>query len=233
MRFAVIRFPGSNCDLDVVYVLRNVVGVECDLVWHKEFKSEIYDGVVLPGGFSYGDYLRSGAIAARSPAMEEVRLMAEDGRPVLGICNGFQILVEAGLLPGALLPNENLKFICMWVNVRCDNGHTAFTRGIPEGKVLHIPIAHKEGRYFNEEVELERLSRRRMIVFRYVDEKGEATSEANPNGSVRNIAGICNEEGNVLGLMPHPERASEPVLSPYGDADGLLLFQSMVRYVKR
>jgi phosphoribosylformylglycinamidine synthase len=233
VRIAVIRFPGSNCDLDVVHVLRNVLKVETDLVWHKEFKALGYDGVVLPGGFSYGDYLRSGAIAARSPALEHVKAMADEGRPVLGICNGFQILVEAGILPGALLPNENLKFVCKWVYIRCDNGWTAFSWEIPEGKVLHIPIAHKEGRYFSEEAELERLSRKRMIVFRYTDQKGEAVPEANPNGSIRNIAGICSEKGNVLGLMPHPERASEALLSPHKDADGLLLFKSMVEYVKR
>ncbi|HID19062.1 TPA: phosphoribosylformylglycinamidine synthase I [Candidatus Bathyarchaeota archaeon] len=233
VRIAVIRFPGSNCDLDVVHVLRNVLKVETDLVWHKEFKALGYDGVVLPGGFSYGDYLRSGAIAARSPALEHVKAMADEGRPVLGICNGFQILVETGVLPGALLPNENLKFVCKWVYIRCDNGWTAFSWGIPEGKVLHIPIAHKEGRYFSEEAELERLSRKRMIVFRYTDQMGEAVPEANPNGSIRNIAGICSEKGNVLGLMPHPERASEALLSPRRDADGLLLFKSMVEYVKR
>ena len=233
VRIAVIRFPGSNCDLDVVHVLRNVLKVEAHLVWHKDFRRMGYDGVVLPGGFSYGDYLRSGAIAARSPAMEHVKAMAEEGLPVLGICNGFQILVEAEILPGALLPNENLKFICKWVCIRCDNGWTAFTWGIPEGKVLYMPIAHKEGRYFSEEAELERLSRKRMIVFRYTDWKGEAVPEANPNGSLKNIAGICNEKGNVLGLMPHPERASEAILSPHGNADGLLLFKSMVEYVKR
>lgn len=233
VKIAVIRFPGSNCDLDVVHVLRNVLKIEVDLVWHKDFKFPAYDGVVLPGGFSYGDYLRSGAIAARSPAMEHVKAMAKEGKPVLGICNGFQILVEAELLPGALLPNENLKFVCKWVCIRCDNGWTAFTWGIPEGKVLHIPIAHKEGRYFAGEEELEKLTRKRMIVFRYTNEKGEAVPEANPNGSIRNIAGICNEKGNVLGLMPHPERASESILSPYGDADGLLLLKSMIEYVKR
>ena len=228
-----VRFPGSNCDLDVVYVLRNVLGVEAELVWHKEFKASNFDGVILPGGFSYGDYLRSGAIAAWSPAMDEVREMAKAGLPILGICNGFQILVESGLLSGALLPNENLKFICRWVSIRCENGQTAFTLEVPEGKVLHIPIAHKEGRYFNEETELERLKKNRLVVFRYVDERGEVIPEANPNGSIENIAGICNDRGNVVGLMPHPERASEPILSPYGDADGLLLFKSMVRYVKR
>jgi phosphoribosylformylglycinamidine synthase len=165
--------------------------------------------------------------------MDEIRNMANSGLPILGICNGFQILIESGVLSGALLPNENLKFICRWVSIRCENSRTAFTSSIPEGKVLHIPIAHKEGRYFNEETELRRLNRNRLVVFRYVDEKGEATPKVNPNGSVENIAGICNDKGNVVGLMPHPERASEPVLSPYRDADGLLLFKSMVEYVKR
>lgn len=232
MRFAVIQFPGSNCDYDVVYVLKNVLGVPTDLVWHKFFKGDVYDAVILPGGFSYGDYLRSGAIASHSPAMEEVKKIAEDGRPVLGICNGFQILIEAGLLPGALMPNDCLKFVCKWVTLKCETSRTAFTCMIPEGRLLHIPIAHREGRYFNTREELEKMRGNRQIVFRYVDEKGEVNSKANPNGSVENIASVCNVEGNVVGLMPHPERASEKVLSPYKDCDGILLFKSMVRFLK-
>jgi len=232
MRIAVIQFPGSNCDYDVVYVLKNVLGVPTDLVWHKFFKNNFYDAVILPGGFSYGDYLRSGAIASHSPAMDEVRKMAEDGRPILGICNGFQILIEAGLLPGALLPNDCLRFVCKWVTLKCETNKTAFTSLIPEGKLLHIPIAHKEGRYFNTKEELKRMKKGQQIVFRYVDENGKITFKANPNGSVENIASVCNPKGNVVGLMPHPERASEKILSPYKDNDGLLLFESMIRFLK-
>ncbi|RLI05941.1 phosphoribosylformylglycinamidine synthase I, partial [Candidatus Bathyarchaeota archaeon] len=188
---------------------------------------------ILPGGFSYGDYLRSGVIASHSPAMDEVKKMAEEGKPILGICNGFQILTEGGLLPGALLPNDSLKFVCKWVTLRCETSRTAFTRLIPEGKLLHIPIAHKEGRYFNDKKILKKMKEKRQIVFRYVNKNGKITSESNPNGSVDNIASVCNVEGNVLGLMPHPERASEKILSPYHDQDGLLIFQSMVDFLKR
>ncbi len=233
MRIAVIQFPGSNCDLDVVYVLRNLLDIPTDLVWHKFFKGSMYDGAILPGGFSYGDYLRSGVIASHSPAMDEVKKMAEEGKPILGICNGFQILTEGGLLPGALLPNDSLKFVCKWVTLRCETSRTAFTRLIPEGKLLHIPIAHKEGRYFNDKKILKKMKEKRQIVFRYVNKNGKITSESNPNGSVDNIASVCNVEGNVLGLMPHPERASEKILSPYHDQDGLLIFQSMVDFLKR
>lgn len=233
MKIAVIQFPGSNCDYDVVYVLKNVLGVPTDLVWHKFFKNSVYDAAILPGGFSYGDYLRSGVIASHSPAMDEVKQMAEDGKPVLGICNGFQILIEAGLLPGALLPNDCLRFVCKWVTLRCETSKTAFTSLISEGKLLHIPIAHKEGRYFNTKEELKKMEERKQIVFRYVDENGKISFEANPNGSVKNIASVCNLKGNVVGLMPHPERASEKILSPYKNSNGLLLFKSMIRFLKR
>lgn len=233
MKVAVIQFPGSNCDLDVVHVLRNVLNIPTDLVWHKFFQNKIYDAVILPGGFSYGDYLRSGAIASHSPAMEEVKKMAEDGKPVLGICNGFQILIEAGLLPGALLPNDCLKFVCKWVILKCETSRTAFTCLIPEGKILYMPVAHKEGRYFNVEEDLKSIWKEQQVVFRYVDENGNPTLEANPNGSIQNIASVCNKEGNVVGLMPHPERASEKILSPYKNSDGLLLFKSMIDYLKR
>jgi phosphoribosylformylglycinamidine synthase len=216
----------------VVHVLKNVLNVPTELVWHKEFKHSGYDAVVLPGGFSYGDHLRCGVIAARSPAMEEVKLMAEEGKPVLGICNGFQILVEAEILPGAFLPNDSLKFICKWIILRCETAHTAFTSLISEGQMLHMPIAHHEGRYFHEAEALKALSFSRRIVFRYVDEKGEPSSKANPNGAVGNIAAIANERGNVLGIMPHPERASEPILNPSRRRDGALIFQSMVDYIK-
>ncbi len=232
MKVAVIRFPGSNCDLDTVHVLRNVVGVETDLVWHRDFRGDEYDAVVLPGGFSYGDYLRAGIIAAHSPAMREVKEMAKEGKPVLGICNGFQILIEAGLLPGALLINDCLKFVCKWVILRVETSRTAFTSGIERGRLLRMPIAHQEGRYYNTPEGIRELEENDQVVFRYVDERGECTPEANPNGSVGNIAGICNEEGNVVGLMPHPERASEKVLSPYGTEDGALVFRSMLRWKK-
>ena len=230
---AVIKFPGSNCDLDVIHVLKNVVGVNTRLVWHKDFNSSNWDAVILPGGFSYGDYLRAGIIAAHSPAMKYVKEMADEGKPVLGICNGFQILVEAGLLPGSLLPNNTLTFICKWVNIRVETDRTIFTRDIKVGKILKMPIAHKEGRYFIDENGLGELIRNDQIVFRYVNSKGELSEEANPNGSIMNIAGVSNLEGNIVGLMPHPERASESILNPYGTDDGRLLFESMVDFIRR
>ena len=232
MKIAVIQFPGSNCDYDVFHVLRNVLDVPTELVWHKFFKNSRYDAAILPGGFSYGDYLRAGAIASHSPAMDEIKKMAEEGKPILGICNGFQILIEAELLPGALLINDNLKFVCKWVALRCERSHTAFTSLIPEGKILHMPIAHKEGRYFNSKSGLKKLKEKNQIVLRYVDEKGKASLSANPNGSLDNIASICNEKGNVVGLMPHPERASERILSPYMSEDGLLMFKSMINFLR-
>ncbi len=233
IRVAVIRFPGSNCDLDTVYVLQRVLGVDARLVWHRDFKDDAWDAVIIPGGFSYGDYLRAGAIAARSPAMKHVREMAKEGKPVLGICNGFQILVESELLPGALLMNSTLKFICKWVTIRTETNRTAFTRSIPRGKLLKIPIAHIQGRYYIDEKSLRELEDNDQIVFRYVNDNGEVVEEANPNGSVSNIAGVCNLEGNVLGLMPHPERASERILSPFGTDHGKLIFESMIDYIRR
>jgi len=232
VRVAVIRFPGSNCDLDTLHVLRNVLKTPTDLVWHKEFKGSEYDAAILPGGFSYGDYLRAGTIAAHSPAMLEVREMAREGKPILGICNGFQILVEAGLLPGALLPNTSLTFICRWVKIRCESTSTPFTRHIPKGTILNQPIAHKEGRYFNEGHALKEMEANGQIVFRYVDSKGEATEEANPNGSVGNIAGVASLDGNVVGLMPHPERSSERILTPSREPGGLPLFESLVKTLR-
>jgi phosphoribosylformylglycinamidine synthase I len=233
LRVAVIRFPGTNCDLDTVYVLRNLLGLPTDLVWHMTFKGDEYDAAILPGGFSYGDYLRAGAIAAHSPAIREVEEMANGGKPILGICNGFQILIEAGLLPGALLPNDSLTFVCRWVTLRCETDRSAFTHLIPVGDLLHLPVAHKEGRYFNEERALKEMAADGQIVFRYTSLEGAVTLENNPNGSVDNIAGICNREGNVLGLMPHPERASEKILSPFGDDDGLMVFESMVNFLRK
>ncbi|MFH1328395.1 MAG: phosphoribosylformylglycinamidine synthase I [Candidatus Bathyarchaeota archaeon] len=233
MRIAVIQFPGSNCDLDTIHVLRDIFKVSTDLVWHRFFKGSKYDTAILPGGFSYGDHLRAGVIAAHSPAMKEIRDMAKDGKPILGICNGFQVLIEAGLLPGALLPNECLTFVCKWVTLKCDTNRTAFTQLADTEKLLRIPIAHQEGRYYDSEKNLREMFANKQVVFRYSDEKGAVSKDANPNGSVENIAGICNLEGNVLGLMPHPERASEKILSPFKSDGGLNFFASMIQFLKK
>jgi phosphoribosylformylglycinamidine synthase I len=231
IKIAVIQFPGANCDLDAIHVLNNVIGVEADLVWHNHFKEKHYDGVILPGGFAFGDYLRAGIIAAHSPSMEEARKMLRDGRPVIGICNGFQILTEAQFLPGALLRNDSLKFVCKWVNIKVENNKTSVTNKLAEDFVLDIPIAHGEGRYYVEDVK--ELEENHQIVFKYTDEKGRYTLEANPNGSIENIAGVCNLEQNCVGLMPHPERASEKILSPKGTTHGRLFFESMIEFIKR
>lgn len=225
MRFAILQFPGSNCDQDCDRVLREVFGAETRMVWHKEttiYKEEV---VILPGGFSYGDYLRCGAIARFSPIMESVKRAAEDGQLVLGICNGFQVLCEAGLLPGALVRNRDLHFICEHVRIRVENNKTVFTSRYEKGEVLNIPVAHGEGCYIAEENVLKELEKNNQIIFRYVDEDGDANEEGNPNGSMLNIAGICNKDGNVLGLMPHPERASEILLQ---GTDGRGLFESIL-----
>lgn len=231
IRIAVIQFPAANCDFDAIHVLRNVINVETDLVWHNHFKESKYDGVVLPGGFSFGDYLRAGIIAAHSPAIDEARIMLKDGRPVIGICNGFQILTEAQFLPGALLRNETLKFICKWVNLKVENNQTALTNKLKIGDVIDIPIAHGEGRYYTDD--LKGLEANDQIVFRYSTVKGEFKKEANPNGSQDNIAGVSNLEQNCIGLMPHPERASEAILSPKGTEHGKLIFESMIEFIKR
>lgn len=231
MKIAVIQFPGSNCDFDTLHVLKDVIGVEGDLVWHKR-DLEGYDAAILPGGFSYGDRLRAGIIAAHSPVMRAVKRMAKVGKPILGICNGFQILVEAGLLPGALLRNSSLKFVCRWVNLLVLNSKTAFTLKCKEGSILRMPIAHNEGRYFIDQEQLRGLYDGDQILFKYVDENGVATDVSNPNGSLDSIAGVCNPEGNVVGLMPHPERASEALLSPFRSEDGILLFSSMVEHLR-
>jgi phosphoribosylformylglycinamidine synthase subunit PurQ / glutaminase len=225
MNFAVLQFPGSNCDQDVVHVLSNVLGHSARLLWHKEPSLGKPDAVIVPGGFSYGDYLRTGAIARFSPVMEAVQRFAADGGLVLGICNGFQILCEAGLLPGALIRNRSLQFRCEHIFLKTATADSPFTSQIAADKLLRLPIAHGEGCYFADEETLTRLQANSQVLWRYVNAAGEATEAANPNGSLDNIAGICNERRNVAGLMPHPERASEAVL---GCADGRLVFESMI-----
>jgi phosphoribosylformylglycinamidine synthase len=225
MNFAVLQFPGSNCDQDVVHVLRNVLGHSARLLWHKEASLGETDAVIVPGGFSYGDYLRTGAIARFSPVMEAVQRFAADGGLVLGICNGFQILCEAGLLPGALIRNRSLQFRCEHIFLKTVTPDSPFTNRIAPDKLLRLPIAHGEGCYFADEETLASLKANNQILWRYVDAGGEPTEGANPNGSLDSIAGVCNETRNVAGLMPHPERASEPVL---GSTDGRLIFESMI-----
>ncbi len=226
MNFAVLQFPASNCDQDAVHVLKDVLGHSARLVWHKEASLGAVDAVVVPGGFSYGDYLRTGAIARFSPVMAAVKTFAENGGHVLGICNGFQILCEAGLLPGALIRNRSLQFRCEHVYVKCMTAESPFTSRIPADKYLRLPIAHGEGCYFADAETLARLNANKQVLWRYVTSTGEATELSNPNGSLENIAGICNERRNVAGLMPHPERASEPLL---GCADGRLIFESLIQ----
>src|SRR5580765_5801039 len=226
MNFAVLQFPGSNCDQDVVHVLRNVLGHSARLLWHKEDSLGDTDAVIIPGGFSYGDYLRTGAITRFSPVMEAVQTFAEQGGLVLGICNGFQILCEAGLLPGALIRNRSLQFRCEHVFLKTVTSDSPFTNQIPPEKLLRLPVAHGEGCYFADEETLARLSQNNQILWRYVNAQGEPTEQANPNGSLDNIAGICSETRNVAGLMPHPERASEAIL---GCEDGRLIFESVIR----
>lgn len=230
MKFGVVVFPGSNCDDDMVHVLKTVTGAPVEKIWHKTADLSAYstdDCIVLPGGFSYGDYLRSGAIARYSPIMQSVISFAEKGGFVLGICNGFQILCEAGLLPGVLLRNLNEKFICKNVSIKVAQSNTPLTKSIPTGKVLTIPIAHAEGRYFAPDEVLKEIEKNNQILFRYCDEEGQLTENANPNGSINHIAGICNANKNVFGMMPHPERAAEAVL---GNEDGRWLFESLFHH---
>ena len=225
MKFGVVVFPGSNCDEDCVHVLRDVLQQDVVTLWHQQTSLQGCDGVVLPGGFSYGDYLRTGAIARFSPIMRAVSAFANDGGFVLGICNGFQILLESGLLPGAMLRNTALRFICRSVTLRVERADSPFTNRCHVGQVLRMPIAHNEGRYTAEPKTLQQLAARRQVLLRYCDADGQVTAATNPNGSVEAIAGLCNETGNVMGLMPHPERASEPEL---GSLDGRQIFESLV-----
>lgn len=227
MKFGVVVFPGSNCDYDTLYVLRDVLSQEAVFLWHKEHNLQGVDCIILPGGFSYGDYLRAGAIAKFSPLMAEVHEFANRGGLVLGICNGFQVLLELGLLPGAMLRNKNLKFLCQFVHVRVENVGTPFTNAAKPGQVLRIPIAHFDGNYFAPPQILQDMEESGRIILRYVNEKGKATEDANVNGSASNIAGLMNASGNVMGMMPHPERASEALL---GSVDGRVIFESLIRW---
>ncbi|NHI91535.1 MAG: phosphoribosylformylglycinamidine synthase I [Candidatus Lokiarchaeota archaeon] len=231
MKFAVIQFPGSNCDLDALHILIDVLKLDAELVWHKEFEGKKFDGAIIPGGFTFGDYWRTGLVASFSPAMDEVKRMNKEKLPIMGICNGFQILTEAQLLPGALIRNKSLNFICDWVKLRVETTNSAFSNKMKKGQVIKIPIAHGEGCYVNDEKGLKDLNENDQVIFRYCNEQGELTEDANPNGSVENIAGICNLERNIVGLMPHPERASEKILSPFKTDDGLLFFDSMLNYL--
>lgn len=225
MKFAIVEFPGSNCDHDAYHAVRHVLGQQAELVWHKDSDLRGADAVVLPGGFSYGDYLRTGAIARFSPVMGKVREFADAGGPVIGICNGFQVLLEAGLLDGALLRNRRLKFLCRHVHVRVEQTDTPFSCGAAAGQVLRLPIAHGEGSYHAGPETVDALEANRQVVFRYCDAEGTATDAANPNGSLRRIAGVCNRRRNVVGLMPHPERACESAL---GSEDGRVVLESVV-----
>ncbi|MEY2483654.1 MAG: phosphoribosylformylglycinamidine synthase subunit PurQ / glutaminase [Verrucomicrobiota bacterium] len=229
MRFAVIQFPGSNCDQDCLAALNEIAGLQAEYVWHKKTSLDGFDAIVLPGGFSYGDYLRCGAIARFSPIMPSVVEQARNGKPVIGICNGFQILCEIGLLPGALVRNRSLHFVCEMITTRVEVADSAFTHGCAQGTVLRMPVAHGEGCFFADESTLQELNDRRQIILRYTTADGRVEASANPNGSVENIAGICNRDGNVFGLMPHPDRACEERL---GSVDGLRIFQSMIKSVE-
>lgn len=224
MKFGIVVLPGSNCDHDALHVTRDVLGAEVDVLWHKETDLRGADCVIIPGGFAYGDYLRAGALAKFAPVMEPIRRHAAAGGVVFGICNGFQVLTEAGLLPGALMRNEHLRFVSRDVFLRVEETDTPFTCELERGAVLRTPIAHGEGNYFADDATLDELERNRQVVFRYCDAEGRVTRESNPNGSARNIAGICNAGRNILGMMPHPERCAEVLL---GNTDGLGVFRSI------
>jgi phosphoribosylformylglycinamidine synthase len=225
VKFGIVVFPGSNCDADCFHVAKDLLGCEAEYVWHHERDLKGADAVILPGGFAYGDYLRAGALARFSPVMESVAKFAAGGGPVLGICNGFQVLLEAGLLPGAMQINRGLRYVCQDVHMKVENGATAFTSLYPKGGVVKMPIGHMEGNYTAPPDVLDALEREGRVVFRYCDPQGQVTDASNPNGATRNIAGICNREGNVVGLMPHPDRCSEGLL---GNDVGIKMFQSAV-----
>jgi phosphoribosylformylglycinamidine synthase len=229
MKFGIVVFPGSNCDHDAYHATKHLLGQDAEFLWHKDKDLRQSDVLILPGGFSYGDYLRTGAIARFSPIMSEVQAFAARGGPVLGICNGFQILLEAGLIPGAMLRNRSVKFVCAHVHIRVEQTDTPFTCAARRGQVLRIPIAHGEGNYFATPDVLAKLEANRQVIFRYTTPEGEITDDANPNGSIAAIAGLCNEARNVVGMMPHPERACESAL---GSADGLVVLESAVQSVK-
>jgi len=226
-KFGVVVFPGSNCDHDAYYALKKILGCDVTFLWHKDTDLKNCDAIVLPGGFSYGDYLRTGAVAKFSPIMRSVTEFALSGGPVIGICNGFQILLESGLLPGVMIRNKSLKFVCKDVYLSVENRETPFTSGITK-KVIKVPVAHGEGNYFADENTLKELIENKQVVFRYAASSGDITEEANFNGSTYNIAGIINKQGNVLGMMPHPERCSDPVL---GKTDGVLVFKSIINFI--
>jgi len=224
MKFGVVLLPGSNCDHDALHVAKDVLGAEAEVLWHKDTDLKGSDCVILPGGFAYGDYLRAGALAKFAPIMDPIRRHAEAGGLVFGICNGFQVLTEVGLLPGALMRNQHLRFLGRDVHIRTEETDTPFTSELTKGEIIRTPIAHGEGNYFADEATLDELERNRQVIFRYCDEEGRLTADANPNGSARNIAGICNRTRNVLGMMPHPERCAETIL---GNAAGLGVFRSI------
>ncbi len=230
MKFGVIVFPGSNCDHDAYHVISKHVGQPVDFIWHKETNLSGYDAVIVPGGFSYGDYLRAGALAHFSPVIQSVKEFAKKGNLVFGVCNGFQILCESGLLPGALMRNRGLHFICQHVNIRVENDKTPYTGELKKGEVLSIPIAHAEGNFVCDDETLAELENNNQIIFRYCDENGELSDASNPNGSLNNIAGISNKDGNVLGMMPHPERACEELL---GSNDGRDIFRSVTKTIEK
>ena len=227
LKFGVVIFPGSNCDYDTLYALKDVLNQDAIFLWHKEHNLKNVDCVILPGGFSYGDYLRSGSIAAFSPLMQEVKEFALRGGLVLGICNGFQVLLELGLLPGAMLRNKNLKFLCQFVHLRVDNEATPFTYKAKKGQVLKIPIAHYDGNFFSPSDTIQEIKINNQIVLRYSDARGQLSEEANVNGSLESIAGLINSAGNIMGMMPHPERASEALL---GSEDGRIIFESIINW---
>ncbi len=228
MKFGVIVFPGSNCDHDCYHVIKHVFNRNVEFIWHKQEQLNEYDCIIIPGGFSYGDYLRPGAIARFSPIINKIVEYARQGGLLMGICNGFQVLLELGLLPGAMRTNQGLKFICKYVNIRVENDNTPFTQNLRQRQRLRIPIAHMQGNYYVDSATLSKLQTRDQIIFRYCDSKGEVDEASNPNGSLDNIAGISNQNGNVLGMMPHPERCVEDLL---GSTDGRLIFESMINYL--